>query len=81
MKKLSNRIGERRRLLYLVAPLLILLVIVASSAGSSVISPDSAFADGIGSPDIVTDVALIFGVRYWSAPADDDWPFLDPADR
>ena len=45
--------------------------LVAGLVGNS----HAVVADAVHSAsDIVTDLALIFGVRYWSAPADEDHP-------
>jgi cation diffusion facilitator family transporter len=45
---------------------------VTGVAGSS----QAVIADAFHSlSDIITDVAVLFGVRYWSAPADEDHPY------
>ena len=47
------------------------LKIWAGIAGNS----RAVLADGFHSlSDLVSDVALLIGVRFWSAPADDDHP-------
>jgi cation diffusion facilitator family transporter len=50
--------------------------LVAVKAAAGVLGHSQAvLADAVHSlSDLVTDFALIFGVRYWSAPADEDHP-------
>ena len=41
-----------------------------------VFSSQALFADAVHSlSDLVTDFAVVFGVRYWSAPADEEHPY------
>ncbi len=56
--------------------LVVNLVLVAIKAAAGIIGHSHAvLADAVHSlSDLVTDVALIVGVRFWSAPADDDHP-------
>lgn len=56
--------------------LLVNLVLAAAKLVAGVLGHSQAVvADAVHSlSDIVTDVALIFGVRYWSAPADERHP-------
>jgi cation diffusion facilitator family transporter len=56
--------------------LLVNLVLAAAKLVAGVLGHSQAvIADAVHSlSDIVTDVALIFGVRYWSAPADERHP-------
>lgn len=56
--------------------LVINLALSAAKLVAGVVGHSQAVvADAVHSlSDTVTDVALIFGVRYWSAPADDDHP-------
>ncbi|MFC1586101.1 cation diffusion facilitator family transporter [Fibrobacterota bacterium] len=51
---------------------LCLLKLVLGILGSS----QALVADGIHSlSDMTTDIAILFGVKYWSAPADEDHPY------
>ena len=52
------------------------LVLAAAKATAGVLGHSQALlADALHSlTDSVTDVAVIFGVRYWTAPADEDHP-------
>ena len=52
------------------------LVLAAAKAASGILGHSQAvLADALHSlTDSVTDVAVIFGVRYWTAPADEDHP-------
>ena len=56
--------------------LVVNLALAAAKLAAGVVGHSQAVvADAVHSvTDIVTDLALIFGVRYWSAPADDDHP-------
>lgn len=57
--------------------LIVNLVLSAAKLAAGLIGHSQAVvADAIHSlSDIVTDIALILGVRYWSAPADERHPF------
>ena len=52
------------------------LVLAAAKAAAGILGHSQAvLADALHSlTDSVTDVAVIFGVRYWTAPADEDHP-------
>lgn len=64
-----NRITKAGMLINLI---LGLLKIVTGIIGSSY----SAIADGIHSlSDLATDIAIIIGVKFWSAPPDSDHPY------
>lgn len=58
------------------AGLIINLILAATKLAAGLLGNSQAVvADAIHSlSDTVTDVALIFGVRYWSAPADEQHP-------
>jgi cation diffusion facilitator family transporter len=52
-----------------------LILVVAKLAAGLLGHSQAVVADAIHSlSDTVTDIALIFGVRYWSAPADEQHP-------
>lgn len=51
-------------------------IAVAKAAGGIAFSSQALVADAVHSlSDLVTDVAVAFGVRYWTAPADDEHPY------
>jgi len=71
---MTSRISRIRRAGWV--GLVVNLVLAAVKLAAGLVGHSQAVvADAIHSvSDIVTDVALIFGVRYWSAPADDRHP-------
>lgn len=53
-----------------------LLLALAKAAGGIIFTSQALLADAFHSlSDIVTDFAVIFGVRYWSAPPDESHPY------
>ena len=49
---------------------------VAKAAGGLMFSSQALLADAIHSvSDLVTDFAVVLGVRYWVAPADAEHPY------
>lgn len=51
-------------------------IAVAKAVGGVVFSSRALVADAVHSAsDLVTDLAVIFGVRYWVAPADEGHPY------
>ncbi|MGD8439368.1 MAG: cation diffusion facilitator family transporter [Holophagae bacterium] len=75
MKRTESTTAARIRLAGWVG-LIVNLVLAAAKLGAGVVGHSQAVvADAVHSfTDIVTDLALILGVRYWTAPADDDHP-------
>ncbi len=71
---MTSRISRIRRAGWV--GLVVNLVLSAVKLAAGLVGHSQAvIADAIHSlSDIVTDIALIFGVRYWSAPADDRHP-------
>lgn len=56
--------------------LLNILLALAKGAGGLVFSSHALVADAVHSfSDLVTDLAVLFGVRYWSAPPDAEHPY------
>ena len=52
------------------------VIAVAKAVGGVVFSSRALIADAAHSAsDLVTDLAVIFGVRYWVAPADENHPY------
>ena len=52
------------------------VIAVAKAVGGVVFSSRALIADAAHSTsDLVTDLAVIFGVRYWVAPADENHPY------
>ena len=53
-----------------------ILLSLAKGIGGFLFSSQALVADAIHSiSDLVTDIAVIFGVKYWAAPADEDHPY------
>ena len=51
-------------------------IAVAKAAGGVAFSSMALVADAVHSAsDLVTDLAVVFGVRYWVAPADEEHPY------
>lgn len=51
-------------------------IAVAKAAAGFMFSSQALVADAVHSAsDLVTDLAVLFSVRYWVAPADDDHPY------
>ena len=59
------------------AGILVNVAIAAAKAVAGVMSSSQALvADAVHSAsDLVTDLVVVFSVRYWVAPADDDHPY------
>jgi len=73
--KTSETIGQVRRVTY-AGMAVNILVAVLKGIGGIVYSSQALFADAIHSlSDLVTDLAVILGVRYWAAPADEEHPY------
>ena len=71
----SETIRRVRRVTFVGMALNILLAL-AKGAGGLVFKSHALVADAIHSfSDLVTDFAVIFGVRYWSAPPDEEHPY------
>ncbi len=59
-----------------VGMLLNILLALAKGAGGLVFSSQALVADAVHSfSDLITDLAVLFGVRYWSAPPDAEHPY------
>jgi len=53
-----------------------ILISAAKFAGGIAFSSQALLADAVHSlSDLVTDAALVLGVRFWASPADDDHPY------
>ena len=53
-----------------------ILLTLAKGAGGLVFKSHALVADAVHSfSDLVTDLAVLFGVRYWSAPPDEEHPY------
>ena len=53
-----------------------LLIAGAKFAGGIVFASQALLADAVHSlSDLVTDAALVLGVRFWVSPADEDHPY------
>ena len=53
-----------------------ILLALAKGAGGLVFKSHALVADAVHSfSDLVTDLAVLFGVRYWSAPPDEEHPY------
>lgn len=51
-------------------------IAVAKAVGGVMFASRALVADAVHSAsDLVTDIAVVFGVRYWVAPADEDHPY------
>ena len=51
-------------------------IAILKGAGGVMFSSQALVADAVHSlSDLVTDVAVVLGVRYWTAPADEDHPY------
>jgi cation diffusion facilitator family transporter len=67
--------GQVRRVTW-VGLALNLVLAAAKFAGGLLGSSQAVVADAVHSlSDVVTDIAVLLGVRYWSAPADDSHPY------
>ena len=75
IKQIPDPARETRRITWIglgVNLFLTAVKFITGIAGSS----QAVIADAFHSfSDIITDVAVLFGVRYWSAPADEDHPY------
>jgi len=59
-----------------VGMILNLVLVFAKAAGGLVFHSQALLADAVHSlSDLVTDLAVIFGVKYWSAPPDHSHPY------
>jgi len=75
MSQIEATTADRIRLAGWVGLIVNLVLAVAKLIAGMVGHSHAVVADSIHSfTDIVTDLALILGVRYWTAPADDDHP-------
>ncbi len=53
-----------------------ILLALAKGAGGLVFKSHALVADAVHSfSDLITDLAVLFGVRYWSAPPDEEHPY------
>ncbi len=76
--EMADRDGMIRRVrrATLAGMLLNVLLALAKVAGGLAFNSHALVADAIHSfSDLVTDFAVIFGVRYWSAPPDEEHPY------
>ena len=68
-------VAKVRRVTYAGMAVNISIAVLKGAAGI-VFSSRALFADAVHSlSDLMTDVAVILGVRYWAAPADDEHPY------
>ena len=68
-------VAKVRRVTYAGMAVNISIAVLKGAAGV-VFSSRALFADAVHSlSDLMTDVAVILGVRYWAAPADDEHPY------
>lgn len=71
----KDEAGEIRRLAFAGAAVNILLA-VAKAFGGVAASSQALIADAVHSAsDLLTDAAIVIGVKYWAMPADDDHPY------
>ena len=71
----NNTVHEVRRVTYAGMAVNIAIAVLKGCVGV-VFSSQALFADAVHSlSDLVTDFAVVFGVRYWSAPADEEHPY------
>jgi len=64
------------RFVTVVGMILNLILVFAKAAGGWFFFSQALFADAVHSlSDLVTDLAVIFGVKYWSAPPDREHPY------
>lgn len=71
----EEKIKDVRRVTY--AGMVVNIAIAAlKGVGGLAFSSQALLADAVHSlSDLVTDIAVILGVRYWSAPADEEHPY------
>lgn len=75
MKPEKETVSAVRRVTY-AGMVVNVLVAVLKGVGGFVFASQALIADAVHSvSDLVTDVAVIVGVRYWAAPADDEHPY------
>ena len=68
-------VAKVRRVTYVGMSVNVAIAVMKGAAGI-VFSSRALFADAVHSlSDLMTDVAVILGVRYWTAPADDEHPY------
>ena len=68
-------VAKVRRVTYAGMAVNISIAVLKGAAGI-VFSSRALFADAVHSlSDLMTDIAVILGVRYWTAPADDEHPY------
>ena len=71
----NNTVHEVRRVTYAGMAVNIAIAVLKGCVGV-VFSSQALFADAVHSlSDLVTDFAVVLGVRYWSAPADEEHPY------
>ena len=75
MSSENNTVHEVRRVTYAGMAVNIAVAALKGCAGV-VFSSQALFADAVHSlSDLVTDIAVVLGVRYWAAPADEKHPY------
>ena len=53
-----------------------IVIALLKGVGGVAFSSQALFADAVHSlSDLVTDIAVVWGVRYWTAPADEEHPY------
>ena len=71
----STKVRMTRRVTY-AGMALNVAIAVAKAVGGVMFASRALVADAVHSAsDLVTDIAVVFGVRYWVAPADEDHPY------
>lgn len=71
----ADKVRQVRRVT-LVGMAVNILAAIAKAVVGMIFSSHALVADAVHSAsDMVTDLAVIFGVRYWVAPADEDHPY------
>ena len=75
MSQESNMIGKVRRVAYAGMAVNVAVAALKGFAGLAFAS-QALIADAVHSlSDLLTDVSVVLGVRYWTAPADEDHPY------
>lgn len=75
MLEAKETIRNVRHITYLGMGVNVLLA-VAKAVGGILFSSQALVADGVHSfSDLATDVAVVFGVKYWEAPPDEEHPY------
>ena len=71
----STKVRMTRRVTY-AGMALNVAIAIAKAVGGVMFASRALVADAVHSAsDLVTDIAVVFGVRYWVAPADEDHPY------